>query len=228
MTTFQGVPLDTAISATSSTRTFMFTSLGVPMLWEGMEFSAPRGWLNERREALLPSGGMESSTRRRGDSPTTLLPGAHPPAAANPALFAGPLVKLADTGREKVARLGVRGLRFRVPSSWPWRTSRSSPRTYAMSPGWDRATGTTSGTRPRSTVSGGTVRAADAPRVHSALLLEHSRQHPARRARWTPGEVSPGRSRWIRTTRIRSIRYDSRSAYRVPGQGLGVCEADGL
>ncbi|MBU1298163.1 MAG: T9SS type A sorting domain-containing protein [Bacteroidetes bacterium] len=46
MVTFQGVPITEAIQRDKLYSTFMFTSLGIPMLWQGMEFSAPRGWLD--------------------------------------------------------------------------------------------------------------------------------------------------------------------------------------
>jgi len=44
MITFQGVPLEVALQRDKLYATLMFTSLGIPMLWEGIEFSAPRGW----------------------------------------------------------------------------------------------------------------------------------------------------------------------------------------
>jgi hypothetical protein len=47
MTTFQSVPLAEALVRDRLYATFMFTSLGIPMLWEGMELSAPRGWMND-------------------------------------------------------------------------------------------------------------------------------------------------------------------------------------
>jgi 1,4-alpha-glucan branching enzyme len=47
MTTFQGVPVDEAVQRDKLYATFMFTSLGIPMLWQGNEFSAPRGWMND-------------------------------------------------------------------------------------------------------------------------------------------------------------------------------------
>ena len=44
MTTYQSVPLEEALVRDRLYATFMFTSVGIPMLWQGMEFSAPRGW----------------------------------------------------------------------------------------------------------------------------------------------------------------------------------------
>ena len=50
MTTFQGVSLTEAIQRDKLYATFIFTSLGIPMLWEGMEFSEPRGWTNDSQK----------------------------------------------------------------------------------------------------------------------------------------------------------------------------------
>ena len=44
MTTFQGVSSIEAIQRDKLYATFMFTSLGIPMLWEGMEIGQSRGW----------------------------------------------------------------------------------------------------------------------------------------------------------------------------------------
>jgi 1,4-alpha-glucan branching enzyme len=40
----KGIPLAEAQKRDRLYGTFMFTSLGIPMLWEGMEFGEPRGW----------------------------------------------------------------------------------------------------------------------------------------------------------------------------------------
>ncbi len=47
MITWQGVPLEQAIQRDKLYATFMFTSLGIPMLWQGMEFAEPRGFQND-------------------------------------------------------------------------------------------------------------------------------------------------------------------------------------
>jgi 1,4-alpha-glucan branching enzyme len=44
MTQFQSVPAAEAVQRDKLYGALMFTSLGVPMLWEGMEFAEPRGW----------------------------------------------------------------------------------------------------------------------------------------------------------------------------------------
>lgn len=47
MTQFQGIPIAEALQRDKLYATFVFTSLGIPMLWQGQEFSAPRGWAND-------------------------------------------------------------------------------------------------------------------------------------------------------------------------------------
>ncbi|MBI2427631.1 MAG: T9SS type A sorting domain-containing protein, partial [Ignavibacteriales bacterium] len=47
MTQFQSVPLAEALQRDKLYGAFPFLSLGVPMLWMGQEFSAPRGWAND-------------------------------------------------------------------------------------------------------------------------------------------------------------------------------------
>jgi 1,4-alpha-glucan branching enzyme len=47
MITWQSVPLEQAIQRDKLYVTFMFTSLGIPMLWQGAEFAEPRGWQND-------------------------------------------------------------------------------------------------------------------------------------------------------------------------------------
>jgi 1,4-alpha-glucan branching enzyme len=47
MTQFHSVPLAEAVQRDKLYSTFIFTSLGIPMLWMGQEFSAPRGWAND-------------------------------------------------------------------------------------------------------------------------------------------------------------------------------------
>ncbi|HXG00278.1 MAG TPA: alpha-amylase family glycosyl hydrolase, partial [Bacteroidota bacterium] len=44
MITYQGVPLNEALLRDKLYGALCFTSLGIPMLWQGQEFSAPRGW----------------------------------------------------------------------------------------------------------------------------------------------------------------------------------------
>ncbi len=54
MTQFQGVSAAEAVQRDKLYGALMFTSLGIPMLWEGMEFAEPRGW---------PSDGLKLTYR---------------------------------------------------------------------------------------------------------------------------------------------------------------------
>jgi 1,4-alpha-glucan branching enzyme len=47
MTQFQSISIPEALQRDKLYATFVFTSLGIPMLWMGQEFSAPRGWSND-------------------------------------------------------------------------------------------------------------------------------------------------------------------------------------
>ena len=102
MITFQGVSLDEAIVRDKLYGTLIFTSLGVPMLWQGMEFSAPRGW---------PSDGLKLSYRpvewylyptARGQSHYHYYQALIRQRIHNPALFRGTLRKLFRYSAEKV------------------------------------------------------------------------------------------------------------------------------
>ncbi|MDH4070491.1 MAG: alpha-amylase family glycosyl hydrolase, partial [Ignavibacteria bacterium] len=50
MITFQGVDTATAYVRDKLYSTFMFTSLGIPLVWQGMEFGAPRGWMTDNEK----------------------------------------------------------------------------------------------------------------------------------------------------------------------------------
>ncbi len=47
---YQHVDTLTALKRDRLYATFMFTSMGIPMLWEGIEFGAPRGWDGNRMD----------------------------------------------------------------------------------------------------------------------------------------------------------------------------------
>lgn len=110
MTTWQGVSLPEAIQRDKLYATFMFTSLGIPMLWQGEEFSAPRGWMNDGEKLsyrplewyLLPTArGQEHYNYYR----PLILQRKH-----NPALFRGELRKLFRYTSQKVLVWGFEDL----------------------------------------------------------------------------------------------------------------------
>ncbi len=50
MTNFQSVPLSQALQRDKLYATFIFTSPGIPMLWQGQEISEPRGWTSDNQK----------------------------------------------------------------------------------------------------------------------------------------------------------------------------------
>ena len=52
MSVFQNVPIEEAVQRDKLYATFMFTSLGIPMLWQGMEWAEPRGWSSDGQKLV--------------------------------------------------------------------------------------------------------------------------------------------------------------------------------
>jgi hypothetical protein len=102
MITFQGVPLNTAIQRDKLYAPFMFASLGLPMLWEGMEMSAPRGWMNDGQKLSYRPVEWSLLPTSRGQSHYQYYKALIRQRTHNPALFNGTLRKLARYGTEKV------------------------------------------------------------------------------------------------------------------------------
>jgi len=102
MTTFQGVPLDEAILRDKVYATFMFTSLGIPMLWEGMEFSAPRGWTSDGQKLSYRPVEWFLFPTARGQSHYQYYKALIFQRKQNPALFNGNLRKLFRYDADKV------------------------------------------------------------------------------------------------------------------------------
>ena len=81
----------------------MFTSLGVPMLWEGMEFAEPRGWDPDAVKLVLSSGAVRPSAdcekgRRISHGIVSLIR----QRITNPALYRGTFHPLAQYTGQKV------------------------------------------------------------------------------------------------------------------------------
>jgi 1,4-alpha-glucan branching enzyme len=102
MVTFQGVPLATAIQRDKLYAPFMFTSLGIPMLWEGMEMSAPRGWTSDGQKLSYRPVEWNLLPTPRGQSHYQYYQALIRQRTHNPALFNGTLSKLARYGAQKV------------------------------------------------------------------------------------------------------------------------------
>lgn len=94
MITFQGVPLEQALIRDKLYGTFIFTSLGIPMLWQGMEFSAPRGWQNDNEKLSYRPVEFYLYPSDRGQSHYQYYKKLIFQRLNNPALFRGELRKL--------------------------------------------------------------------------------------------------------------------------------------
>ncbi|TAK59205.1 MAG: T9SS type A sorting domain-containing protein [Bacteroidetes bacterium] len=101
MMTYQGVPESTALRRDKLYATFMFASLGIPMLWEGIEFSAPRGWVDPHRLDYRPVEWNYYDTEQ-GRSHFHYYKTLINQRIHNPALYQGTLVKQWKYNTEKV------------------------------------------------------------------------------------------------------------------------------
>lgn len=102
MTTFQGVPVEEAVQRDKLYATLMFTSLGIPMLWQGMEFSEPRGWRNDGEKLSYRPVTWSWLQTDRGRAHFDYY---HPlilHRKKNPALYQGELKKLQRYTTEKI------------------------------------------------------------------------------------------------------------------------------
>ncbi|GAB4368285.1 MAG: hypothetical protein Kow0042_09380 [Calditrichia bacterium] len=102
MTTFQGVALSEAIQRDKLYAVFMFTSLGIPMLWEGMEFSAPRGWQNSNEKLSYRPVEWDLLQTPRGQEHYHYYRSLILQRRFNPALYEGTLHKLYKYNSQKV------------------------------------------------------------------------------------------------------------------------------
>ncbi|MGA9117604.1 MAG: alpha-amylase family glycosyl hydrolase [Bacteroidota bacterium] len=107
MTTFQGVPLPEALVRDRLYAVFMFTSLGIPMLWEGMELSAPRGWQNDGQKLSYRPVEWNLRPTARGQEHLGYYRSLIRQRTLNPALTRGTLRKLFRYNAEKVLVWGL-------------------------------------------------------------------------------------------------------------------------
>ncbi|NUN70960.1 MAG: T9SS type A sorting domain-containing protein [Bacteroidetes bacterium] len=94
MTQFQGIPLAEALQRDKLYATFVFTSLGIPMLWMGQEFSAPRGWSNDGLKLNYRPLEWDWSLVARGIDHMAYYRTLIKQRLKNPALYQGELKKL--------------------------------------------------------------------------------------------------------------------------------------
>ena len=101
MITFQGVPLDEALLRDRLYGTLMFTSVGVPMLWQGTEFGEPRGWTDggQRLSYRPVQFGIRGTSR--GQTHELYYKNLIRARTTNPALFRGALRRMAQYAAER-------------------------------------------------------------------------------------------------------------------------------
>jgi len=94
MKQFQGVPETTAVRRDKLYGTFIFGSLGIPMLWEGQEFSEPRGWTNDGQKLSYRPVQFSYLSTQRGKDHYSYYRSLVMQRKFNPALYNGELKKL--------------------------------------------------------------------------------------------------------------------------------------
>lgn len=107
MITYQGVSLTDALKRDKVYATFLFASLGIPMLWQGMEFGAPRGWPSEGQKLAYRPLEWNIYPTSNGQSHYRHYKSLIFQRKNNPALFAGELRKLRRYDAERVLVWGM-------------------------------------------------------------------------------------------------------------------------
>ncbi len=102
MTRFQGVPESTAIVRDKLYGTFIFTSLGIPMLWEGMEYGEPRGWTSDGQKLSYRPVDFSRAGTTTGQLHHAYYRSLVLQRRFNPALYRGVMRVLRKYGTEKV------------------------------------------------------------------------------------------------------------------------------
>jgi len=102
MVTFQGVSTTDAVQRDKLYATLMFTSLGIPMLWQGMEFSEPRGWPSDNQKLAYRPVTWSWLQTDRGKAHFDYYHSLILHRRENPALYQGELKKLQRFTTQKV------------------------------------------------------------------------------------------------------------------------------
>lgn len=102
MTTFQGVSTADAVQRDKLYAILIFTSLGIPMLWQGMEFSEPRGWPNDNQKLTYRPVTWSWLQTPRGQAHFDYYHALIQHRLKNPALYQGELRKLQRFNTQKV------------------------------------------------------------------------------------------------------------------------------
>ncbi len=101
MNNFQGVPIDVAVQRDKLYAPFMFASLGIPMLWQGMENGEPRGWDPENQKLSYRPVQFSLRSTPRGQAHYRWYKALILQRKRNPALYNGQLRTLFRYNAEK-------------------------------------------------------------------------------------------------------------------------------
>ncbi len=102
MFTYQSVPFETAVVRDKLYATFMFASLGVPMLWEGMEHAESRGWRSDSEKLSYRPVQFSLQSTQRGQEHLQYYKALIRQRRYNPALYDGQLRRLFRYEGQKV------------------------------------------------------------------------------------------------------------------------------
>lgn len=101
MTNFQSVPLNEAILRDKLYSTFAFTSVGIPMIWQGQEMSASRGWTSDNQKLSYRPLEWSLLNQQRGQDQFKYHQTLIKQRVMNPALYQGALALTQQFGVEK-------------------------------------------------------------------------------------------------------------------------------
>ncbi|HEX9615570.1 MAG TPA: alpha-amylase family glycosyl hydrolase [Bacteroidota bacterium] len=101
MVTFQGDNVTDAVLRDKVYAVFMFTSLGIPMLWQGMEYAEPRGWASEGLKLTYRPVQWNRASTEEGGSHFNWYKWLAYHRRFNPALYQGTLRKIKRYSAER-------------------------------------------------------------------------------------------------------------------------------
>jgi hypothetical protein len=102
MNVYQSVPINTAVQRDKLYAAFIFGSLGIPMLWEGQEMSAMRGWANDGKKLGYRPVEWSMLQTERGNQHYTFYQRLIQQRLKNSALHSGHLVKVFHSDAQRV------------------------------------------------------------------------------------------------------------------------------
>ena len=128
MTQFHGVAASEAVQRDKLYGALMFTSLGIPMLWQGMEFAEPRGWPSDGQKLSYRPVQFTRLQTSEGQSAFLVVPVACASAQDESCLVSRGLFRpLYQYSSQKVLVWGFEDTLSTRQRSWLWQTSAACP-----------------------------------------------------------------------------------------------------